>query len=259
MKVLLLDIETAPNRAYMWGMWQELRSTKFLISDWFIMCWSAKWLGDKKIMSASVHENPDYKKHPEDDKRILIELQKLLNEADIVIAHNGKKFDCKKIRTRLILNDIKPSSPYTILDTLNAARAEFAFTSNRLDDLGEFLKVGRKMDTGGFDLWKDCLDGKISAWKKMVKYCKQDINLLEKVYLKIRPFIKQHPNSSTFLDAEKPMCPKCSSQNIQLQGFGYTTAGKFQRFQCKDCGGWGRHKQNLHSKVKKASMTTNIM
>ena len=258
MKVLLLDIETAPNTAYMWGMWQELNSTKFIVDDWFIMCWSAKWLGEKKIMGESVHENPDYKKNPRDDKRIMIELKKLLNEADIVIAHNGVKFDCKKIRARFILNGIKPASPYTVIDTLTHARGQFAFTSNRLDDLGKFLKLGKKVDTGGFELWSDCLDQKIPAWKKMVKYCKNDVILLEKVYRAIRPFIKKHPNSSTYLDTVKPVCPKCGSDDIWYQGYAYTGAGKFKRFQCKTCYGWGREKENLHNKKKKASMTTNI-
>lgn len=259
MKVLLLDIETAPNKAYMWGMWQELRSTDFIIDNWFIMCWCAKWLGSKEVMSGSVHESSTYKKNPEDDKEILLELRKLLNEADIVIAHNGIKFDCKKIRTRFIMNGLKPASPYKVLDTLSHARSQFSFTSNRLDDLGKFLKVGKKVDTGGFQLWKDCLDGKVVAWKKMVKYCKHDVTLLEKVYLKLRPFIKKHPSCSTYLDAAKPCCPKCGSDDIWYQGYGYTAAGKFRRFQCKKCGGWGREKDNLLSKKKKASLTTNLL
>jgi len=260
MRVLLLDIETSPNKAYAWGLWHELRSTTFLTSNWFIMCWCAKWLNDKKgIMSASIHESSTYKKDPENDKELLLKLQKLLDEADIVIAHNGIKFDCKKINTRFIMNDIKPPSPYKILDTLKATRASFSFTSNRLDDLGKFLKVGKKIDTGGFDLWKRCLNGDKKSWDKMVKYCKQDVILLEKVYKKIRPFIKHHPNSGVYLDHIRPVCPKCGKDKIWYRGFAYTAAGKFRRFQCIKCGGWGREKHNLLSKSKKVNLTTNII
>ena len=259
MKVLLLDIETAPNKAYIWSLWRECRSANFLTDNWFIMCWCAKWLDKKEIMHASVHQSSTYKIKPECDKEILLKLKPLLEEADIVIAHNGEQFDCKKIRTRFIINNIPPASPYKVIDTLKAARANFAFTSNRLNDLAKFMNVGKKMDTGGFDLWKDCLDGKKSAWDKMVKYCKHDVELLEKVYLKMRPFIKQHPNCSTYLSTAKPCCPKCGSYKIWYQGYAYTAAGKFRRFQCTDCGGWGKEKDNQLSKVKRASLTTNIL
>ena len=259
MKILLLDVETSPNKAYIWRMYQEIKSTTFLVETWFILCWCAKWLDKKEMMHGSIHESSTYKKDPENDKEILIKLQKLLNEADIVIAHNGQNFDCKKIRTRFIMNDIKPASPYRILDTLKEARATFSFMSNRLNDLGTFLKVGKKIDTGGFDLWKKCLNGDKTAWKKMLKYCKQDVILLEKVYKKLRPFIKQHPNIGIYSDDIKPLCPKCGSNKIWYRGYAYTTSSKFRRFQCISCGGWGRKKQNLLSKNKKYNLTTNII
>lgn len=258
MKVLLVDIETAPNKAYMWGMWQELRSTDFIVNDWFIMCWCAKWLGEKKMHSASVHKSSTYKTNPEDDKEVLMKIHKLLDEADIVIAHNGVKFDCKKIKTRFILNGIKPPSPYRVIDTLTAARSTFAFTSNRLDDLGKFLNVGKKMKTGGFKLWKDCLDGVESAWEKMVSYCAKDVVLLEKVYLKIRPYLKQHPNSGVYLDHDRATCPTCSSEKIWYSGYAYTQGGKYRRFQCTSCGKWARETNNLLGKKKRPNLTTNI-
>lgn len=260
MKVLILDIETAPNHAYIWGMWQEVRSTDFITDDWYIMCWCAKWLGEKKVYKASLHNDPKYREGFTDDKGILMEIHKLLDEADIIIAHNGLKFDCKKIRARFILNGIKPPSPYRVIDTLLAARATFAFTSNRLDDLGKFLKVGRKADTGGFKLWKDCMKGVKSAWEKMVKYCAQDVNLLEKVYLKIRPYLKQHPNLGVYSDDNCVVCPTCAGKDLKYSTnhYAYTQAGKFRRFQCQTCGKWGRETSNLLTRKKKATNTTNI-
>ena len=258
MKVLILDIETAPNHAYVWSIWKEICSTDFITDDWYILCWCAKWLGDKKMHSGSVHTSCTFKKDPQNDKEILLKLHKLLDEADIVIAHNGIKFDCKKIRTRFILNGIKPPSPYRVIDTLTAARAVFSFTSNKLDDLGKFLKVGKKAKTGGFKLWKDCMNGVLSAWEKMVKYCKKDVTLLEKVYLKIRPYLKQHPNLGVYLDEDRAVCPTCGSEKIWYSGYAYTQAGKFKRFQCTSCGKWARETHNLLDKKKKASNTTNI-
>jgi len=258
MKILLLDIETAPNHAYVWSIWKEICSTDFITDDWYILCWCAKWLGEKKIHKGSLHTCTGYEKGFNDDKQILIPLHKLLDEADIVIAHNGIKFDCKKIRTRFILNGMKPPSPYRVIDTLTAARATFAFTSNKLNDLGKFLKVGKKINTGGFKLWKDCMNGLLPAWNKLVKYCVQDVHLLEKVYKKIRPYLKQHPNLGVYLDEDRAVCPTCGSEKIWYSGHAYTQGGKFKRFQCLDCGKWSRETANLLSPKKKASNTTNI-
>ena len=179
MKILFFDIETAPCKAYIWSLWQEVTSADFIEQDWYILCWSAKWLGEKKILHDFLPNHALYKKDPTNDKEILETLWKLLDEADIVVAHNGEKFDKRKVNTRFIINGMKPPSPYRMIDTRIAAKRYFAFTSNRLNDLGKFLHLGKKVDTGGFSLWKQCLAGDLNAWKRMVKYCDGDITLLE--------------------------------------------------------------------------------
>ncbi len=257
-KILCFDIETAPTKAFIWGLWQEVRSMDFIIEDWYILCWSAKWLGKKKILSASLPESSSYKKHPENDKEIMVKLRDLLDEADIVVAHNAVKFDCKKVNARFIFHDINPPSPYKVVDTLKIARQHFAFTSNRLDSLGETLKLGRKMKHQGFQLWKDCLNGCEKAWKIMTKYCNQDVKLLEKVYFKLRPYMKTHPNLGVLVGEDRPLCPKCASTKIHYQGYAMTNAGKYRKFQCQNCGGWGREKQNILEKGQRQVLTTNI-
>lgn len=200
------------------------------------MCWSAKWLDDKKVISRAL---PDYKydhKKP-CDKKILQDLWNLLDEADVVVAHNGFKFDRRKANARFLIHGMTPPSPYKMVDTLTVARSMFMFTSNKLGDLGHYLGVGSKVDTGGFDLWIDCMDGKKTAWNKMVKYCKNDVVLLEKVYNKLRPYIKNHPNSNIYNQTINS-CPKCSSSDLIKRGYSFLTNGKKQRFKCNNCGGW---------------------
>jgi hypothetical protein len=124
--------------------------------------------------------------------------------------------------------------------------------------LGRFLKVGKKVDTGGFKLWKKCLSGDVKAWNKMVKYCRQDVLLLEKIYLKIRPYLKRHPNSGVYLDQATPLCPKCGHDKIHYQGYCYSTVGKFRKFQCLKCGSWGKERQNILSKEQRRKITRNI-
>jgi DNA polymerase III epsilon subunit-like protein len=258
MKILVLDIETAPNHAYVWSIWKEICSTDFITDEWYILCWCAKWLGESKIYKGSLHDCKDYKVGFNNDKEILIPLHKLLDEADIVIAHNGLRFDCKKIRARFIYHGITPPSPFRVIDTLCAAKATFAFTSNRLDDLGKFLKVGKKVDTGGFKLWKGCMNGIEACWKKLLKYCSNDVKLLERVYLKIRPYLKQHPNLGIYSDENRAVCPTCGSKKIRYSGHAFTQSGKFRRFQCMSCHKWARDTENLLTKKKKATHTTNI-
>lgn len=247
-KTLLLDIETAPSKAYIWSLWKEVMSMEFIEEDWFILCWAAKWLGEKEIFSSALIDFKSYKKEPENDKQVVKAIWKLLNEADIVIAHNGIKFDIKKLNTRFLMHGMLPPAPYKVVDTLNIARGTFAFMSNRLNDLGQFLNLGKKIDTGGFALWRDCLNGIKSAWLKMIKYNKNDVVLLEKIYLSLRPYAKRLPNISIYENREDLTCTKCGSDNIYMRGYYYTNVSKFRRYSCKDCGSWcrARKKEKMH-------------
>lgn len=250
-KILIMDIENTPNVAYMWGLYQELTSADMIDCPWYMLCWAAKWLGEKEVISSALIDFPkEYKKNPENDKLILQKLWKLLDEADIVVGHNMKAFDVRKANARFIMNGMLPPSPYKVIDTLLAARQYFFFTSNKLNDLSKYLQLGEKVDTGGFQLWKDCMAGKKEAWKKMVTYCKNDIILTEKVYLKLRPFIQNHPNLTVYQNMDEGKCPKCNSTKIRKEGFAYTDACKYQRYSCISCGSWHRGRKNLKEKIK---------
>ena len=253
-KILLFDIENSPNSAYVWGLWEQTISNDMVQNPWYMLCWSAKWLGEKKIYSSALVDFPkDYKKDPENDKNVLQALWKLLDEADVVIAHNAVKFDVRKSNARFIMNGITPPSPYKIVDTLQAARRYFFFTSNKLNNLGQYLGVGEKVETGGFKLWQECMRGNKKAWKKMVRYCKNDVVLLEKIYLKLRPYISNHPNVGVYINSDDLICPKCGSKDVRKEGFVYTNVCKYQQFSCKTCGGWSRGRKNL--KEQKTQVT----
>lgn len=248
-KILLFDIETAPCETYNWGLYNELTSMDFVKHDWYVLCWSAKWLGDKEIMSEGIYSKS------RSDKKIVKKLWNLFNEADIVIAHNAVKFDCRKANTRFIANGLTPPSPPKIVDTLKMARKHFAFTSNRLGDLGAFLGIGEKLDTGGFKLWKKCMKGDKEAWDTMVRYCKGDVELLESVYLKLRPYALNHPNTGVYTG--KMSCV-CGSTNLQRRGYAVTNANRYQRYQCQECGAWCRNKISVLGKGVSKELTANI-
>jgi len=226
---LLLDIETAPFLSYIWSLWKELGNTSMMVKEWYVLCWSAKWLGEKKMFTGRVVGD--------NDKSCLLKLRKLLDQCDIVLAQNGDEFDIKKIYTRFIFHSIPPPSPFRTIDTLKIARKKFSFTSNRLDDLGKFLGLGKKMNTGGFQLWRDVISGSRKALDKMIRYCKNDVILLEKIYLKMRPYIDYHPHLGIL--GSKNSCHNCGSVNVHFRGFGVNNRGRYRKYQCQKCGTWG--------------------
>ena len=233
--VLFLDIETAPNLGYVWGKWEQdvIENER----GWYILCFGYKWLGEKSVRVISLPDFRLFKKDKENDYEVMSSLWSILDQADVVVAHNGDRFDIPKINSRLVRHGFKPPSPFKTIDTRKLAKSNFGFDSNKLDDIGQYLNIGRKMHHTGFALWKGCMVGDEKSWRMMKKYNAQDVRLLERVYEKLRPWHMAHPNMNVF-DERISACPICRSKDIQKRGFGFTTTGKRQRYQCNSCGKW---------------------
>jgi hypothetical protein len=240
-KILLVDIETSPTLGYSWTLWEA--DIIKVIEPWYMLSFAYKWLGDKKINVVSLPQFPTYNTDKKNDCALVKRLWEIFNEAEIIIAHNGDKFDIRKTMAKFIEHGLTPPAPYKTVDTLKVARKYFKFDSNRLDYLGEYLGIGRKIKTGGFDLWDGCMNGDKKAWKLMEKYNMVDVDLLEKVYYRLRPYIKNHPNLN-LLQETLYNCPICGSKNTQKRGFSYSRTHKYQRFQCLDCFGWSQSPLN---------------
>lgn len=253
-RILLFDIETAPLLANVWGMWKQNVGWNQLREDWYMLTWAAKWLGEEQVLGDSNHFHGDCR----DDTGIVTSLHALLDEADMVIAHNGNRFDIKKVNTRFLAAGLAPPSPYRKIDTLNEAKKNFAFTSNRLDALGDALGLGRKIDTGGFDLWRRCMEGDELAFEEMLEYNMRDVELLESVYFRLRPWMNNHPNLGVYYADGQETCPKCGSTHIQWRGTATTQTGKYRRFQCQNCGGWGRGRTTILDKEERGGILNNV-
>ena len=236
-RVLYYDIETAPSLGYVWRKWQT--DVIDFESDWYIMCVAWQFEGDKKPTVMALPDTKEYRKDPEDDRGLVSALWRLFDEADVVVAHNGDHFDQKKTRARMLIHGFDPPSPFQSIDTLKAARRTFSFTSNRLGDLGQTLGLGAKVETGGFGLWRGCMQGDEKAWKQMRRYNVQDVTLLRDVYLKLRPWMVTHPNMA-LLSGRLETCPRCGSQRLSKRGLKFTKTGTFQQWRCAHCGGYSR-------------------
>ena len=255
-RVLVLDIETAPLRCYTWGIWQQnIAPLDQIITDWFILCWSAKWLFGEKIISAKLTKE---ELASEDDTRILKKMWQLLEQADIVITHNGDRFDLPKINTRMLINGLKPTMPYQSIDTCKALKRKFSFTSNKLDFACMKLGLRRKMDTGGFELWEKVANGNMKALKDMAKYCNNDVLCLEELYLFIRPWINPHPNMGLFITEDVCSCPNCGGQSLTETGGKYRTQiSEFTATRCDNCGAIGRVRKAWNTGLNK-NLTVSI-
>ena len=229
-KILLYDIETQPNLVWVWGYYEQ--NTLDTEQPWEIMSVAWKWLGEKET-----HVMDRFGK--KSDKAVVKKLWKLFNEADIAVAHNGDRFDHKKVRTRMLVHEMKPPAPFKSIDTKKVASKHFGFSSNKLNELAKRLGIGTKVQTGGFELWKGCMKGKKEAQARMRRYNKQDVVLLEKVYLKLRAWETNHPNVAALED--KPQgCPNCGSERLKSHGWRYTKTRRYVRYFCKVCGAWCR-------------------
>jgi hypothetical protein len=232
-KTLFVDIETLPRLGYYFDDNKPYNILK-QIEDTVICCVVAKWL-DGKSVTLALADFKGYKPGSRDDKQLCLALWKLMDEAEIVVAHNGDRFDVKKINARFIHHKMKPYSPIRTIDTYKQAKAIGGFDKNRLDYLGQFLGCGRKLETGGKELWFACLDGDEKAWRRMKRYNAQDVRLLEAIYRELLPWMKNPASTS-----EGTECPRCRSLNLKARGFARNRTARYQRFQCDDCGGWCR-------------------
>lgn len=228
MKTLLIDIETAPHLAAVWGLWQQNVGISQIIKPGYTMCWSAKWHGEKEVFFDSILSGHN---------RMIRRIYKLINEADVVAHYNGRKFDIPILNKEFLLLGLAPPAPYKQVDLLTTARGQFKLASNKLDFVAQSLGLGKKIHHKGFELWLECMAKDPLAWQTMEKYNKQDVILLEKVYDRLLPWIKTHPNAAVYLGNEM-CCPRCASVKIQRRGIHVSTTRRYARYQCKGCGGW---------------------
>lgn len=235
-KLLFIDIETAPILMTSWSMRSPEASAVWVERDTFILMFSYKWANEQTVKTACLPDFPGYKRRKHNDKALCRVLHRLLDEADIVCAHNGDAFDIKKINSRLIVNGFSPPSPYKTIDTLKIARRVFKFDSSKLDNIGRYLSLGRKIPNTGAALWRGCVEGDDKSWRTMRRYGKHDTELLALAYDRLKAWAPTHPNMNIYNDGIG--CPTCESDNVQRRGTLVKLNSKRHRFHCQDCGSW---------------------
>jgi DNA polymerase elongation subunit (family B) len=256
-KILLYDIETSPIMAHVWSLWNNNVALNQIESDWFVLSWAAKWLGSNEVM----YKDQRNKRVMENDRVILKYIWRLLDQADVVITQNGKKFDQKRLNARFIIHGMQPPSSYKHIDTLEIAKQTFGFTSNKLKYLTENLCTEhRKLSHSkypGHELWVGCLRNELEAWEEMEEYNRVDVLALEELYLKLQPW-DSTINFNWYTGEKADYVCGCGSKKFHKNGFVYLTAGKYQRYKCVNCGHQTRGTKNLFSKDKRKKLRRKI-
>lgn len=250
-KMLVIDIETSPILARIWSLWDNFTALNQIDVDWHIMSFAAKWYDSDEIVYMDQRKQKDMS----NDKKILKRVWKLLDEADIVITQNGKRFDTKKLNARFVMNDMKPPSSYRNIDTFLIAKRHFGFTSNKLEYMTDKLCTKyKKLSHGkypGNKLWEECLKGNMDAWNEMEEYNKYDVLSLQELYDVLVPW-DDRINFTVYF--EDDVC-SCGSTDFKKNGIYYTNANKYQKYVCKSCGKEYRDRKAIKS--NKELRTTN--
>lgn len=242
MKILFCDIETSPHIVHTWGLFEQTVSIEQIVEPSHILCWGAKFYENSQMHFASLNTHSK--------RTMLNKLHKLLDECDVLVTYNGSTFDVPIINSEFLQLGMKPPSPYKHIDIYSTIKTRFRFASNKLAFISKTLEIGRKTPHEGHSLWVKCMAGDKSALARMKKYNCNDVILLEKLYLQVKPWIKSHPNYGLYLDENRPVCTNCGSTKIQRRGYAYTTIQTYPRFVCMSCGKWMRGKKTEKNKNK---------
>lgn len=210
-KRLFFDIETSYCEGWFWRPQFKTNITyDQVLKESKIICICYKWEGSDKIYSLKWDKGCD--------KELIKKFIEVLLEADEVCGHNSDKFDLKWVRTRCLVHGTKSLPEFKSIDTLKISRQKFNFPSNRLDAIGKYLGFGGKKDTGGIQLWHDIIQkNSARAMKEMVDYCKRDVELLEKVYLKLEGYAKPKTHIGRFMGEDSCSCPQCGNIDTRIK------------------------------------------
>lgn len=227
MKITHIDIETAPNICFTWGLFNQNVGLDQIVSPGYTLCWAAKLPDAKKVEFMSIHHNGA--------EAMITRMHEILTETDAVVHYNGKRFDVPILNKDFIKHGLAPPDSYQQIDLLRTARHRFKFASNKLDFVSQFLGLEAKHSHKGMKLWKECMEGNESAWKTMKKYNIQDVHLLPKLYKKLLPWIQDHPNYALYVDSDNPVCTNCGSENLHSVGMEHLATQSYRRLRCVEC------------------------
>lgn len=258
------DIEFAPAQGVFFDIFKPVFNIDNIMTEPYMLSYAIKTLDvdDEYVLGCD-----DFGSGVMDDgeEGLVNALYEEFNNADILIAHNGKRFDDKKACMQFRKYGLAPPLPYHVIDTLHIVKANFAAISNKLDWWLTHCGHDNKLQHEGIKLWIKCMAGCPEAWAIMKAYNLQDTSQLELVYKEVRAWDSKHPNLNNFFNDGILRCGTCASENITVvedvkpNEFGglhqsKTPLSSFDTYRCHDCGAIKRSRSN--NKTKEAMKVT---
>lgn len=239
-RVLILDIERVRGWAKVpvWdlGDYRHRRIHASCVEEWpRTVCAAWRWAGTKKVEFAAEWERGGR-------RGFLKRVWDVYDEADIVVGHNLRPFDTKKLRSEWVLLGLKPPSPWQTVDTLAEARSIFGFESNTLASLTQRLGIPTKTDKYDPERADRAVAGDVAAQRHLRRYNCGDVVATEALYRVLVPWSNNHPNVGMW--KKGLACPRCGSRKLQARGVARNATTEYQRVQCVSCGGWSRTNKN---------------
>lgn len=238
----VLDIEMLPAISFSWGLFDQNIAINQVIEDVCLLSWAGKYLNDSKMYSDVLTPKEAIARNPE---RIAQSAWEFVNSCNFLIGHNFRSYDSKHLNSAFLLY-CKPVK-YQIIDTLEIAKNNFKFMSNKLKFINDKLGIRNKIENEGFPLWRACSEGQKSSLDTMLEYNIGDIIATENLYYKLRPFMAKHPNLAKFNEIETEQCPVCTSESLTVEG----RYDMYESVRCDVCGALSRRKVNLLTKNKR--------
>lgn len=258
-RILIFDVEFAPDLSYHFGRFKVTIQDSFVVETGFMLSFAAKWVGSDEIVSFALPYYDEYKKNPKNDYYLVKDLYALIDQADIIIAYNGRGYDEKVMNTRFLFHGMTPPSPYKSIDPLATIKYKFKLPRNNMDTAAKYFGLQMKMSHEGAGLWRRCLDGDPQAWKTMVDYNVGDIETLEQIYFKTRAWDDRHPNITLWGDNSVQRCVCCGSENLVLTDKkAYTGVSSFKVYRCEECGKHNRSRFSEKTKEQNKNIVTNV-
>lgn len=232
LKIGILDIETLPASVYVFDLWNQNISLAQVIEPVRVGGFGWKWVDEE--------EGRFYGEGSMTHREVIEEAFALMSEADAIVTYNGDKFDIPHLNREFLEYDLGRPEPFASIDLYKVVKKHHKFLSKKLAHLLDRLELSRKIANDGWPLWIACLNGNPAAWEEMETYCLGDVTGTGELYDELLAWIDNHPNVQLYgaLVDDGYRCPRCKSDRVIKQGFKRTRVGKFQQYQCQDCGSW---------------------
>jgi uncharacterized protein YprB with RNaseH-like and TPR domain len=234
-KILYFDIETSLAKSYHFNYWKTNIGVKQMIEPSHMLSHAWCWGEDGEVFSSILTPKEALTK---DDERIVLEAWSLFDQADIIVAHNGKRFDVNKCNGYFLKYGLPKPSPFKVIDTLEIAKKNFNLPFKSLEYLAKFLDVELKLDAGGIETWIGCERGDQEALDTMVEYNRGDIITLREIHKRLKGWDNNGVNIALYNDNHNAVCTHCGSDNVSVLSdkFAYTPNRKYQVYRCNGCG-----------------------